>query len=419
MGLFLVANWYLYRASFEMSAQTFTNPHGNAILFSREEYLTRIARAKNKMAEIGVDLLLVASPANQFYLTGYDGWSFYTPQMVVLSAELEQPLWVGRAMDAVGAKFTAFMDAQFVIPYADEYVASQERHPMHFLVDLIKERGWDSRRIGVEMDDYYYTARWHEILTSGLPNAHFCDAFLAVNRVRMIKSDREIQYMSDAGQIAVAAMRATIEAAKPGVRQCDAIAELYRVTTGGTEAIGGTFTCKPPNAMAGELCSAPHLSWTEQPLEENEMFYIELGGARHRYHTPLSRCVYMGKPSQDILDLSKVIAEGLYAVLDAVRPGLRCEALAAVWKEVISKYGVEKDSRIGYPVGIGYPPTWGELTCSMRKGDETVLEPNMTFHCIPALWLDDYGLVISESFVVTETGARKLTDYPARLFYLE
>ena len=203
-----------------------------------------------------------------------------------------------RAMDAVGATFTVFMDGDHIHPYPDGYVSSADRHPMGFLADLIRERGWGGRRIGVEMDEYYYTARWHQILTAALPDATFVDAFLTVNRVRMKKSEREVGFMMEAGRIAAAAMQATIDAARPGVRQCDAIAELYRVTTGGTAEIGGTFTCKPPNAMAGAYCSAPHLSWTDAPLAADEMFYIELGGCRHRYHAPLSRCIYLGTPTR-------------------------------------------------------------------------------------------------------------------------
>ena len=385
-------------------------------LFERHEYVSRVDRVKERMAARGIEVLLVASPANQFYLTGYDGWSFYTPQMVVVSLAQEEPVWVGRAMDAVGAKFTAFLAPDNVVPYPDGYVASTERHPMAFVAELVRQRGWDRGTIGVEMDDYYYTARWHEILTRDLPNARFLDAFLLVNWVRMVKSPREIEFLRQAGEIAAAAMQATIEAAQPGVRQCDAIAELYRVTTAGTPAFGGTFTCKPPNAMVGEYCSAPHLSWTDAPLVGGEMFYIELGGCRHRYHAPLSRCVYLGEPPERMDTVAKVIAEGLQAVLEAVRPGVVCEELAAVWSAVVARHGIEKESRIGYPVGIGYPPTWGELTCSLRAGDRTVLEPNMTFHCIPAIWMDSYGLVISESFVVTETGAQTFATFPRQLF---
>jgi len=374
----------------------------------------KIVRAE--MARRGIDLLLVASPANQFWLTGYDGWSFYTPQMVAVSLHAEEPIWIGRKMDAVGAKFTAFLKPENVVPYPDNYVASSERHPMQFVAEEIVRRGWDKGTIGVESDDYYYTAKWDALLKAGLPNARFVDAFLLVNWCRMKKSVRELEYMRQAGRIAAAAQQAAFEKAAPGVRQCDVMAELYRVTTAGLPEFGGTFPCKPPNAMVNEICSAPHLSWTDAPLSKGDIFYIEMGGVRHRYHSPLSRCVYLGKPTERMDTVAKVIAEGLEAVLSRVKPGVACEELAAAWKDVTTKHGIEKDSRIGYPVGIGFPPTWGELTASIRAGDKTVLEEGMTFHCIPAIWLDTYGIVISETFAVTQNGADCFADYPRILF---
>lgn len=386
------------------------------LLFEREEYLARIARVKKVMSERGIDVLLVSSPANQFWLTGYDGWSFYTPQMVALRLDAEEPIWVGRKMDAVGAKFTAFLKPENVVPYPDIYVGSAELHPMQFMAEELARRGWDKGVLGVETDDYYYTAKWDQLLRAGLPKATFVDAFLLVNRCRMKKSPRELEFMRQAGRIAAAAQKAAFEKAAPGVRQCDVMAELYRVTTAGLPEFGGTFPCKPPNAMVGEIASAPHLSWTDEPLKPDDLFYIEMGGIRHRYHSPLSRCIYLGKPTEAMNTVAQVIAEGLNAVLDAVKPGVLCEELAAVWKSVIAKRGIDKDSRLGYPVGIGYPPTWGELTASIRAGDKTVMEEGMTFHVIPAIWLEKYGIVISETFAVTSRGAECFADYPRILF---
>lgn len=386
------------------------------LLFTREEYEGRVAKTKAAMAARGLDALVVASPANQFWLTGYDGWSFYTPQAVVVTLDRAEPVWIGRKMDSVGAQFTAYLAPENVIPYPDNYVASTERHPLQFVAAWLAANGQAKARIGVEMDDYYYTARWHAHLTAGLPDAKFADAFLLVNWLRLRKSPAEIEYMRQAGRIAAHAMRAAVDAAAPGVRQCDVMAELYKAQIGGTPEFGGTFPCKPPNAMVGELCAAPHLSWTEAKLAAGDLFYIEMGGVRHRYHAPLSRCVHLGPPPAKMRDTVAVIVEGLEAVLAAVKPGVALEALEAAWKKVIARHGVDKDSRIGYPVGIGYPPTWGELTCSIRGGDRTVLEPGMTFHCIPALWFEKYGLVVSESFVVTATGAECLADCPRTLF---
>ncbi|MDO6585361.1 Xaa-Pro peptidase family protein [Salipiger sp. 1_MG-2023] len=385
------------------------------LLFEHDEYRARVAKVQAAMRGRGIDVLLVSNPANQFWLTGYDGWSFYTPQMVVVHVDAAEPFWFGRKMDAVGAKFTAYLAEENVIPYPDKYVGSDTLHPMQYLVDLLKQKGWDKGRIAAEQDDYYYTAKWNRILVAGLGQGEFDDGFLLVNRCRMVKSERELIYMRQAGQIAALAQDAARQMCKPGVRQCDVMAELYRVTTSGTPEFGGTFPCKPPNAMVGERASAPHLSWTDAPLEEGEIFYIEMGGIRHRYHAPLSRCVYVGTPPAELVETTKIIREGLEAALDVVKPGIACQDMAAAWDAVIRKHGIEKDSRIGYPVGIGFPPTWGELTCSLRAGDMTIMEENMTFHCIPALWRDTYGLVVSETFAVTPQGAECFADCPREL----
>ena len=386
-------------------------------LFAREEYLDRVRRTKRRMEQAGIDLLLVSSPANQFYLTGYDGQSYYTPQMVVVPIDEEEPIWVGRGLDTPGARFTVFMDEANIVGYPDHYVASRERHPMQFLAGFLKQRGWDRRRIGVEMDDYYYTARWHQLLTTHLPNATFEDAFLLVNRVRMVKSPQELALMRQAGEMAERAMAAVFEAIEPGVRQCDAMTAVYKWVIGGTEENGGTFTCKPPNVGTGRWAAAPHLSWTDEPHRVGEMTNMELGGCRHRYHTPLCRSIYLGDPPPEMRRTADIVVEALTAALDAVRPGATCEEVEAAWRRVTTRYGLEKESRIGYPVGIGYPPTWGELTASLRPGDTTVLEPNMTFHCVPGIWKDDWGVVISETFRITETGAETFCRFPRRLFW--
>ena len=395
------------------------NYFGKEIIFSNKEFISRINKVKLKMIEKGIEILLISNPANQFYLTGYDGWSFYTPQMVLIHINDAQPYWIGRRMDAVGAKFTSFLNKNHIVSYPDTYVASTIKHPMNFLVEFIKKKKWHKKNIGVEMDDYYYSAKWHQILKKNLSQSKFVDAFLLVNWVRMIKSDQELLYMKQAGQIANLAMKNAMKKAKPGIRQCDVIAELNKTTTSGTKKVGGTFTCKPPNAMVGEYCSAPHLSWTDKKLKKNEIFYLELGGAKHRYHVPLARCIYMGKAPEKILRIAEIIKEGLNSVLDRVKPGVSGHDLEEVWKKVISKYNIEKDSRIGYPVGIGYPPTWGELTTSLRKGDKNIIHENMTFHCIPALWMEKFGIVISETFVVKKKGAERLTNYSQKLFDLK
>ena len=110
------------------------------------------------------------------------------------------------------------------------------------------------------------------------------------------------------------------------------------------------------------------------------------------------------------------MVDGLNAALDVVKPGVTAEEVEAAWREEVNKHGVSKESRIGYPTGLNYPPDWGEHTASLRPGDKTVLQPNMTFHCIPGVWYDDFGIEISQCFRVTETGYERLGQFPQELY---
>ena len=83
----------------------------------------------------------------------------------------------------------------------------------------------------------------------------------------------------------------------------------------------------------------------------------------------------------------------------------------------LKRAGIEKEGRCGYPIGISYPPDWGERTISFRADDETVLEPGLTFHFMPGLWMKAWGLEITESILIRENGpAECLCDRPRKLF---
>ena len=84
-----------------------------------------------------------------------------------------------------------------------------------------------------------------------------------------------------------------------------------------------------------------------------------------------------------------------------------------------STYGIEKDNRTGYSIGASYPPDWGERTMSLRPGDKTVLQENMTFHFMTGLWMQDWGFEITESIRITQTGYECLADVPRELFVKE
>ncbi len=382
--------------------------------FSNAEYAVRIAKTRAAMDAKGIDLLIASDPSNMAWLTGYGGWSFYVHQGVLLTGDGD-PVWWGRGMDGQGAKRTVFMADDRIEGYPDNYVQSTERHPMDHLSRLIETKGWGRAAIGVEMDNYYFSAAAFASLSRNLPNASFVDATGVVNWQRLVKSPAEIAYMRVAARI-VEAMHARIfDVIEPGLPTNQLVAEIQEVGTRGVDGHGGDYPAFAPMLGSGADASAPHLTWDDRPLKADEGTFFEIAGCYRRYHCPLSRTVYLGKPPQAWRDAEVALLDGVEAALDAMRPGNTCESVEAAWRSGIEKHGFKKESRCGYSIGLSYPPDWGERTISLRPGDTTELAPDMAIHLMPGLWLDDWGIEITESVRITETGVEILCSVPRKL----
>jgi Xaa-Pro dipeptidase len=383
--------------------------------FPAEEYNERLRRTREQMERAGIELLWVTNPSNLFYLTGYDAWSFYVTQGLLLAVDEDLPIWIGREQDLPAAEQTTFLPPDRVLAYGDEYVQSGERHAMRFVADAIRQRGWDRRAIGVELDAYYFTARSYLEIVKALPNAAITDADRLVDWLRLVKSPREVAYLRRAAQIVDHAMAAGVNAIKPGVRQCDAAAQIYAAQTSGVNDVGGDYTSGPPLIPHGRRSATPHLTWTDQPFQRGQITTLELKAAYRRYHAILGRSVFLGSPPPDLARLAEVVVDGLTETLAIIKPGVTCDDVATFFSRFLARHGIEKTSRLGYSIGIAYPPTIAEGTAIIRPGDRTVLEPNMAFHLLPAIWTNEQGLIISEPFLVTETGCEPLCGYPRRL----
>ena len=259
-----------------------------ALNFSRDEYAARLARVHGAMSAQGLDCLIVTDPSNMAWLTGYDGWSFYVHQCVIVPLG-EEPLWFGRSQDGNGARLTVYMGVDRIIGYADHYVQSTERHPMDYLSQIMTDRGWGKGNIGVELENYYFSAAAYLSLQKNLPNATFKDATALVNWQRAVKSEAELDYMRIAGRI-VENMHARIaDKAEVGMRKCDLVAEIYDAGIRGTKDHGGDYPAIVPLLPSGADASAPHLTWDDKPLKSGEGTFFEIAGCHKRYHCPLWR----------------------------------------------------------------------------------------------------------------------------------
>jgi ectoine hydrolase len=378
------------------------------------EYAGRLRRVQEAMAQKTFGALVVSDPANLFYLTGYNAWSFYTPQCLLVPAE-GRPHLFARAQDAAGAGYTCNLPDDRIHGYPEALVHRPDVHPFDWVAAAIRTIVPAGEVVGVEADAHFFSPRAYFALDRGLPDNRLVDSAELVNWVRVIKSPHEVEQLRIAGTIVERAMRTACESVRPGRRQCDVVAEIMAVQATGTPEHGGDYPAIVPMLPTGAAAGAPHLTWTDRPFQTGEATTIELAGAYGRYHAPLARTVMLGEPPQQLTETAKVITEAMDTTLATIRPGVDVDTVHTAFDGVIRSHGMEKESRLGYSIGIGYPPDWGERTISVRPGETTVLAAGMALHIIPGMWMDGFGYEMSEAVVVTNTGVERLTNLPQEL----
>ena len=378
--------------------------------FSKQEYQIRLQTVRSSMADKNIDALLIGDPANMNWLTGFDAWSFYVPQVMLVLHDHE-PIWMGRKMDAGAIPLTTYLGEQSIKPYAEEYVQRDNIHPMNIVAGYLCDLALQGKRIGYESDTYFFSPKSLACLQQGVANAEWVDADLLVNWCRVIKSDAEIEVMRQASRLVEGAMTVAYDHIKPGVRQCDLMSKILAAQVGGNAEFGGDLTALSPLILAGEAASTAHPMWTDEKFADGQTVALELGGTRKRYNAGLARTVQLGQGPQTVFDTADAVKEGLDAVLDIIKPGVLAGDAHRAWQTVLDKHGLVKESRIGYSIGVGYSPDWGEHTVSLRAGEITVIQQNMVLHVMLGMWLDDWGMEISETVAVTDSGAECLTQF--------
>lgn len=387
----------------------------SALLFPREEYAARLAATQAEMARRDLASLIVTDPSNMNWLTGYDAWSFYVHQAAIVPAAGE-PLLFLRPMDAPSAAATAWIGADRVFGYPDSEVQNPDRHPCETLAERLADLGLGAGAVGVEMDNYYFSAACLEALRRRLPAARIEDAAGLVNWRRAVKSPAELALIRKAGLVTAEMHRAARETLREGLPKHELVAEVARAGIRGAPGAWGDYPAIAPIVPSGAEAAAAHFTWNDRPLARGETTYLEISGCHRRYHCPASRTCAVGEPAADVRRGEAAVLRALDDALAAAKPGALCEDVAREVYASFARAGFRKESRTGYSVGLSYPPDWGERTMSLRPGDRTALAEDMVFHLMPGLWTADWGVAITETFVVTPAGGRRLAAIPPEIF---
>jgi Xaa-Pro dipeptidase len=374
--------------------------------FTLAEYRGRLSRVRDLMRERGVDILLLTTPENIYYLSGYQTTGYYIYQALVVPAEGE-PQFVVRKLEMTNVQGLSWLKGGFAIDDTED--------PLDVTLRAVREAGGAGARIGYEDRGFFLPPAVLEGLRARLPDARFVAAGGIVEACRVVKSPAEVGYIRQAAGAAGAGLKAGLLHTRAGRTENEVAGAIYA----GMLRAGSEYPSSQPYVVTGPRAALGHASYAGHRLRPGHVVYIETGACIKRYGGAIMRMVSIGKPSVEAKRQAEVMIEALETIIGTIRPGVTSGAVDEAGRNVVERAGLGKYwlHRTGYSIGIGFPPGWGEgHILDLKPHDERRLEPGMTFHLVPLLLLPGTGAMgFSETVLVTKTGCEVLTRVPRRL----
>ncbi|WP_439495659.1 M24 family metallopeptidase [Bosea sp. (in: a-proteobacteria)] len=369
-------------------------------MFASEEFARRVEKARAAMAEASVDLLLVDHAELLAWLTGYTvSETMYRAAFLPLEGE---PWFVLRDLDTGPCRAACWFED--IVGFPDT------ADPHEIMASTVRQRGYESARIGADHVSYGFTAATRDRLAALLPEARFVDMSGESDLLRQVKSGAEIALLAQAAGIADMAMAAIVGAARPGLspRKAAAIAAASFLDNGADTGETGPIV---PGIGDHEFL---HGVMTSQVFGDGDVLHVELIPKVRNYGARLMRPVLIGADKRGI----GPIAERLVALQDrqfaAMRPGALACDVDAVLREAVLAEGLRPsyDNVSGYTLGLyGRTPRPSDFSRVFLPNARWRLEEGMVFH----MYVSAGGLGFSETIVVRPAGAERLTTTPRRL----
>src|SRR5690554_6135236 len=377
--------------------------------FPTHEYQARLEGLRGRMEAAGIPTMLTTTPENITYLTGFESPGHYWWQGLVVPLHGE-PTTLSRLLEVSGVDALSWIEPEHNIAYWDS------EDPMEKLATVLTSMGMNTGRIGFERDCWFFTAAQQDRLFKLLPDVEWVDCSWLVEKGRVVKSELEIERITEAARTTEAGMHAGIEAITSGATEDDVAAELF----GAMIKAGSEWPSIVPFVSSGERGAIGHATWRHRTLCPGDSVFLEAAGCRSRYHAPMMRTVLIGEPEDAMLQAFDAVQTAFDAAMDVIKPGVVAGDVDEVARQTIAQFGFggTQASRVAYSVGLAVPPDWGEgHILSMKPGEERILKENMTFHLLPWVQLPGFGSIgCTETIRVTVDGCECITQFPRELF---
>lgn len=370
------------------------------LAFAESEYRVRLARARQALQSAGLDGCICVAPEHLYYLSGFDGHTYWSDQAFVFTAAEDDPTLVIRDTEAGVALETAWVPDVRMYRYgSDDSVA--------FIASVVKEKGLFGKRVGVDLRAFALPTAKGMRLMEALGSTRIEDTTDLIGALRIVKSAAELAYVRQAAEYANAGMQAAFSMSKPEMTEVALAAEIeYAVRARGSDS-----PAMPTWMSSGPRTAYSHLTPTDRVIQSGDLVSFSFAGVARRYHCTMYKVVSLGEPSPRVREVYEAAVASVQAGAQSAAVGAPASTLEEAALEPLKQAGLERyfAQRFGYGVSAGYPPSWLEPLDIVRGSDQR-LAAGMVFclHCVLKLPEENFGVMVGGNFLLQEDGVEFL-----------
>ena len=341
-----------------------------------------------------LDAIVAMTPENFAYLTG-----FVVPSQPVLRWRHAAAIVTRDAKVTLFAVDMESTTVRSLEPDADIRIWQEfEENAMPVLADTLRELGLAGSRIGVELN--YLPARDLDALRTALPDVTWEPAGELFDRLRMVKTPREVEHMRRLSRLTDQAIGEAFASVKTGDTEMDmagaVTSSLFRL---------GAENFKLLIVASGERSRFPNVGPSERPLRAGDLVRLEVFGVLNGYHAGVCRTGVVGEASPEALRIWSNFVRCRDRLSETIRAGASSADVYRDFLGVFEELGYEPISFVGHGIGLFLH----EAPYLGRYGDWK-LEAGMVLGVEPVVLAQDFGLQLKDIVAVTDDGAERLSD---------
>lgn len=352
----------------------------------------RLDLFKEQFDSLGIDGALVYSDSNRNYLSGFTG----NESFAVITKK--------KAFFITDSRFTEQAQNQ-----VKGFVVQQYANSIYdFIKNLVCEN--NIKKFGIEED--YMNVLDYDSYKEKLPEVEFVKLNHAIEKLRTVKDEIEIDKISKAAAIADKAFSHMLTYIKPGMKESEVGLELEFYM----RKLGATCLSFPSIIASGTRSSLPHGQASDKVLENGDFFTLDFGCVYDGYCSDMTRTVVIGKATEKQKEIYSIVLKANEEAMKGIKAGNVCSSIDKIARDVIKKNGY--GDRFGHGLGHGVGMQIHEMPRLSPK-DDSKLKAGMVVTDEPGIYIPGFGGVrIEDLVVVTEDGHKVLSNSPKYLIEL-